>query len=326
VRWLITGGCGFIGTNLVHRLLETQEDVFIMDNMSAPGAIYSQEKISRIQEKDLPFSNGPALLEADVRDSRLALEAGRSMDVIVHLAASTGVIQSMEDPQYDCHVNVLGTLNMLESTRKNHCRAFIFASSGAPLGEQTPPVHEEMVPKPLSPYAASKLAGEGYCSAYHGSFGVRAVVLRFSNVYGPHSLHKDSVVARFIKKCLEGRNPVIYGDGSQTRDFIHVADLVNAVILAAKRGEGGQIYQIATGRETTIFDLANLILKEMEQALDRPFALRYEGFRQGEIIRNSADNTKARKALGWEPVVDLPVGIRELVGWFLAQQANTIPK
>jgi UDP-glucose 4-epimerase len=129
----------------------------------------------------------------------------------------------------DCMVNVLGTFNYLDACRKSNVKRFVFASSGAPLGEQEPPIHEEMVPRPISPYGASKLCGEAYCSAFHGSFGVETVCLRFGNVYGPYSTHKGSVVAKFIKQILERETLTIYGDGSQTRDFIYIDDLIRAV-------------------------------------------------------------------------------------------------
>jgi len=190
------------------------------------------------------------LVVGDVTEKSLALNVCKGADAVVHLAASTGVIPSVEDPEQDFASNVVGTFNYLEAARLNGIGRFVFASSGAPLGEQVPPVHEEMVPHPISPYGAGKLCGEAYCSAYHGSFGLETVVLRFGNVYGPHSKHKGSVVAKFIRHIMASEPLPIYGDGNQTRDFIYVEDLTEAILLALNRADvGGEIFQIATHRE-----------------------------------------------------------------------------
>ena len=259
MKWLITGGCGFIGTNLVLRLLNLGEQVLILDNLSARGIPRALKDLPRSSAGDLTFDGESSILPGDVRDAELAMKAGANADVIVHLAACTGVLPSLENPRYDCDVNILGTLNLLESARRNRCKAFIFASSGAPLGQQFPPVHEGMAPKPASPYGASKLAGEGYCSAYHQSFDLRTIILRFSNVYGPHCLHKESVIALFIKRALSGQPRIIYGDGAQTRDFVHVEDLITAILMSVEKAEGGEIYQIGSQTETSISGLTRII-------------------------------------------------------------------
>ena len=149
------------------------------------------------------------------------MKVAKGIDTIIHLAANTGVGPSIEKPQVDMSVNIIGTFNYLEASRVNKISKFIFASSGAPIGEVEPPIHEEIPPHPLSPYGASKLAGEGYCSAYKNTFGIETVVLRFGNVYGPGSINKSSVVAKFIRKAINGDILEIYGDGMQTRDFIY---------------------------------------------------------------------------------------------------------
>ena len=186
------------------------------------------------------------LVVGDIGDEELALRAGEGIDVVVHLAANTGVAPSVEDPRSDCISNVIGTLNYLESARHNRAKRFVFASSGAPVGECTPPIHEEMVPHPVSPYGASKLAGEGYCSAYFRTYSVETVALRFGNVYGPGSGHKNSVVAKFIRHAMQGETLEIYGDGKQTRDFVYIDDLVNAMIAAATRADIGGQYATPT--------------------------------------------------------------------------------
>ncbi len=231
----------------------------------------------------------------DILDEDLALRAAEGADAIVHLAANTGVMPSIENPRADCMSNVIGTLNYLEAARLNGVGRFVFASSGGTtIGDAEPPIHEEMVPHPVSPYGASKLSGEGYCSAYSGTFGVDTVALRFGNVYGPLSGHKNSVVARFIKRATEGEVLEIYGDGTQTRDFIYVGDLIRAVRLAATvEGVGGEVFQIATSAETTVRELTDRLLPVLASAGIGDVEVRNAEARRGEVRRNYADTSKA---------------------------------
>ena len=244
------------------------------------------------------------------------------MDVVVHLAANTGVIPSVENPLADMETNVAGTLNMLEAARQNRVQRFIFASSGAPLGECTPPIHEELAPHPASPYGASKLSGEGYCSAYHRSYGLATIALRFGNVYGPPSSHKGSVVAKFIRQAINGQVCQIFGDGGQTRDFIFVDDLVEATIRASHTPVGGEIFQIASGREHTVNEVVEL-LRDQLHAAGVELQCEYASARAGEVRRNFADTTKARTMLGWTAKTTLTNGLRHTVDWFLASDLKT---
>ena len=245
MKWLITGGCGFIGLSLLRRLLQDDSNqICIVDNLST-GTRADLAAVCSFVER-LPGEASAAavqLIVADIGDSQIAQQLAADVDVIVHLAANTGVGPSVEDPRSDCVTNVIGTFNYLEAARLNGVERFVFASSGAPVGEVEPPIHEELAPHPVSPYGASKLAGEGYCSAYYRSFQVNTVALRFGNVYGPGSMHKSSVVAKFIRLAMAGETLEIYGDGSQTRDFIYIDDLVEALMLAATRaGVGGEVF------------------------------------------------------------------------------------
>ncbi len=178
-----------------------------------------------------------------------------------------------------------------------------------------------MVPHPVSPYGASKLAGEGYCSAYFRTFGVETVALRFGNVYGPLSGHKNSVVARFIKRASGGEVLEIYGDGAQTRDFIYVGDLIRAVRLAASvEGVGGEIFQIATSAETTVQELVDRLLPVLAASGIKDVELRNTEARRGEVRRNYADTSKAERMLGWRAEVDLDEGLRRTAAWFMGSQ------
>ena len=328
LKWLITGGCGFIGRNLVKHLLHQDPCLIrIVDNFTV-GTRDDLARVCDFKEVDPSRMDAMAgqqaeadktvqLIEGDILDPELAERVTRGFDVIVHLAANTGVGPSVENPRMDCETNVIGTLNYLEAARKNCINRFVFASSGAPAGEVEPPIHEELPPHPVSPYGASKLAGEGYCSAYFRTFNVETVCLRFGNVYGPYSGKKDSVVARFIKQALAGEPLEIYGDGSQTRDFIYIDDLIQAIQLAAeKKDVAGEIFQIATSRETTVNEITQLIVSELEKKQIKGIEVRFSQPRKGDVKRNFSDTRKAGKILGWYPQTDLSRGLRQTLDWF----------
>ncbi len=319
MKYLVTGGCGFIGRNLCIRLLKDPDnEIVVFDNFSTSSdvdlfsALYasgvSHEAVGRV-----------AVIMGDILDADRLAQGATGADCIVHLAANTGVAPSVADPHMDCRVNVMGTLNALEAARHAGVKRFVFASSGAPVGDNPPPIHEEMAPRPASPYGASKLAGEGYCSAYWRCFGVETVALRFGNVYGPLSTHKASVVAKFIKAAMTGERWEIYGDGGQTRDFIFIDDLVDAVLAAATRdGVAGEIFQIATAKETTVNELALALTQAFISAgLQAPEIVNSER-RAGDVMRNFSDTSKARKMLGWQARTPLKAGLDATLRWFLS--------
>jgi UDP-glucose 4-epimerase len=301
--YLVTGGCGFIGVNLVSRLAGRGARVRILDNLS----LGKPEDVAPL---------GIDLRVGDIRDMAALKDACQGMDVVVHLAAHTRVVESVSHPELNFEINAIGTMNVLRACRDAGVKKVIFASTGgAILGEQGPPVHEGMVPRPVSPYGASKLVGEAYCSAFCGSFGLNTVALRFSNVYGPFSYHKGSVVAQFLRNLMQEEPLVIYGDGQQTRDFLYVDDLVDAVLLADKSETPGEVFQIASGRETSLKDL----LAAMKRVLPSvKFDVRYEPARAGEILRNYASIEKARRLLGYNPSKKLDDGLRDTWSWFVS--------
>jgi UDP-glucose 4-epimerase len=254
------------------------------------------------------------IVEGDILDTGTIARAVEGMDGIVHLAAQTGVPGSLADPHHDCETNVFGTLNMLEAARHGDIRRFVFASSNAPLGRQPPPATEDKAPLPISPYGASKLAGEGYCLAYQGSWGLGTVVLRFANVYGPYSAHKSSVVAKFFKDMLSEREITIDGDGMQTRDFVYVDDLCRAILLALESEVSGEVFQIATGEETSILELAEAV----QEVTGRSVEAEHGPPRQGDIRKNYSAVGKVERVLGWQPEVDLGQGLRLTWDWLSA--------
>ena len=300
---LVTGGAGFVGANLTRQLLEAGYWIRVLDNLSAGELVY-------LDGLDID------LVEGDILDAGLVEKLVGEADGIVHLAAQTGVPGSVEDPRRDCEINVIGTLNLLEAARlckvKGRDIRFVFASSNAPLGRQDPPATEDKVPLPISPYGASKLAGEGYCLAYHGSWGVETVVFRFANLYGPYAAHKESVMAKFAREMLSEGTITIDGDGTQTRDFIFVGDMCRAIQLALEASVCGEVFQIATGVETSIVELAT----RMQALVGNDVAVQYGPVRRGDIKRNYSGISKVERVLGWKPEVNLNSGLEKTIAWF----------
>ncbi len=334
---LITGGCGFIGINLVNTFIKDKlvKTVRILDNLS----VGTREDLELVLKGFGSFSNVCTgnvikynfennsyptieLCIGDIRNKEVVENATKRVELIIHLAANTGVNPSVENPLLDMESNVIGTFNLLEASRKFNIKRFVFASSGAAIGETEPPIHEEKVPRPLSPYGASKLAGEGYCSAYCRTFGIKTVSLRFGNVYGPLSGHKNSVVAKFIKKALNGETLEIYGDGNQTRDFIFIDDLIQAIKLATKTDVGGEVFQIATHKETTVNELADKIKVVVENETGKKVDVIYSKPRPGDIRRNYSDISKARKILKYEPRYDIDKGLKHTFEYFKMDVKN----
>lgn len=327
MKWLVTGGCGFIGLALIESLRsEGGHHVRIVDNLSR-GTRASLRDVGPFLEREgetlapMTMNGGIELVVGDIENADLASKAVRGADVIVHLAANTGVGPSMDDPRADFMANALGVFNYLEAARVQGVSRFVFASSGAPLGEVEPPIHEELPAHPVSPYGASKLCGEAYVSVYGRTFGIDAVALRFGNVYGVGSSHKASVVARFITRALRGEVLEIHGDGSQTRDFINVFDIAAAILLAATReGIAGETFQIATNCETTVGELADLLVRVLAENGVTDVQLRHTAPRWGDVQRNFSDTSKAREKLGWSCRYELEEGLRETVAWFLEKR------
>lgn len=322
---LITGGGGFIGTNLIKYLADKTYQLRILDNLSTG----KEENLRKLQIQYYRLS-AVDLIAGDIRNREVVNQAVKGADAVVHLAAHTNIVESLENPKEDWDINVNGTLNLLEACRKNKIGKFIFASSNAVLGEQLPPVDESRIPNPLSPYGASKLAGEALGSSYCHSFGLKTISLRFANCYGPYSEHKTSVVSRFMKCALDGTPLIIYGDGKQTRDFIHAEDICQAIYLAlvatkqTKMTMGSQswadepqpstldlyggVFQIGTGIETSINELAKL----MKQITGQKLQIIHKPERRGEIRSNYSNISKARRLLNFAPKITLREGLKQL--------------
>jgi UDP-glucose 4-epimerase len=307
MHWLVTGGAGFIGANLVRHLLATAgQRVRVLDDGRAGAASLRELGIdARAFER----------VAADVQDAAAVARAARDIDAIVHLAGATGVAGSLADPRADLQANVLGTLNVLEAARTTGARV-VFASTTAPLVGPAARADEDSLPAPQVPYGASKLAAEGYCHAYARAFGVPATVLRLTNVYGPGSAHKAGAVSRFLADGLAGRALTVTGDGRQTRDFLHVDDAVRALALAATApgapGAPGAVFQIASGRSTAIAELAAGVRALLADRGHAAPPLVFAPPRPAEVATTRADPSKAWQALRWRAEVALPEGLTRL--------------
>ena len=319
--WLITGGCGFIGTTLIKNILAQDESacIRVLDNLSVGttddlGEVCEFELISSFT---VPDPKGIQLVVGDIRDTELLDRVTVGIGCIVHLAANTGVPNSVASPRLDFELNVIGTYNVLEAARNNNIDKVIFASSNAPLGEVEPPVHENIAPRPISPYGSSKLSGEAYCSSFYRSFGLKTIALRFGNVYGPRSKNKSSVVAKFIKAAFDGEVCEIYGDGNQTRDFIYIDDLTGAIIKASTADVGGEVFQIASAKEHTINELVEILESRLIEIADIKMAIEFGEVRLGDIVRNYSDTSKAKEMLDWTANTTLADGIDQTISYFL---------
>ena len=309
---LVTGGCGFIGANLVRVLTERglMQAIRVVDDESHGHR-------QAIEPYDVEFIKG------DLRDEVLMRKALRDIDAVVHLAADTSVMDSVADPAKNFDVNVVGSFRLLMLMCEAGVTRLVNASTGgAILGEAPPPVHEDMVPRPTSPYGAGKATVEVWCSAFAESYGLEPVSLRFSNVYGPMSYHKGTVITAFMRRILEGAPLVVYGDGSQTRDYIFVDDLCEGIVASMTASRTG-VFQLGSGSGITL----NRLIEEIAKVVGPRFRpeVRYEPFRAGEVRHNWTDVTKAHEELGWAPHTSLPDGLARTWSWFCERVSASLP-
>ena len=298
----MTGGAGFVGATLVRRLVASGYRVRVLDNLTTGDAAH----LAGVDAE---------LVKGDLRDADTLNDALAGMGAIIHLAAAGSVIGSVGDPVANFEANVLGTFRVLDAGRRNGVEHVVLASTGGALiGDATPPVNERSLPKPLSPYGASKLAGEGYAHAFAKAYGLRTVAIRFGNVYGPWCARKRGVVNVFFESLHDGVPLVIYGDGTASRDYLHVDDIASALQLALEKDvPGGTVLHAASGVETSVTELADLCRK----AAGKPgHPIEYRPRRAGEVGRNFASYDLARELLGYAPTVKREDGIHRTWKWF----------
>lgn len=305
---LVTGGAGFIGSNLVDGLLSKGFRVRVLDNFSTGNPRNLTDASSRID-----------LIKGDIRDTGKVAKAVRGVSYVFHLAAIASVPQSVAQPVETHEVNVAGTFRLLEASRKAGVKRFIFTSSSAVYGETKKfPSTEEDLPRPESPYAASKIMGEYYCQNFSKWFGLETVSLRYFNVYGPRQNPRSryaNVIPIFLKKILDKAPAEVHWDGKQSRDFVHVDDVVGANLLAMKKpGISGESFNIGSHFEARVIDC----LREIQKILGiKKVKIAYTPKRAGDVRRTFADVSKARRLLSYRPGVRFREGLRRTVQWFL---------
>ena len=302
---LITGGLGFVGQAIMQRLTNEGCGVRVLDNLSNSCVSADQAKLA-----------GAEVKIGDVCNLQDCIEATEGINSVIHLAAQTGVLPSVKEPAKDLEINGFGTLNMLMACRQKNIETFVLASSNAVIGLADPPVHEEMMPVPQSPYGASKLLAESYCRTFSYLYGMRTHALRFSNIYGPGSVKKGSVVAKFMKDAIVNNTLTIFGNGNQTRDFLYIEDLIDAILTSLDLQDGGGVFCLGSGCPTTIETLAQIIQELYCSWSGKPLLIKYESPRRGEIEKNFSSITKARVTLKFRPKKHLKAGLKETWQWF----------
>ncbi|MEW5807002.1 MAG: SDR family oxidoreductase [Acidobacteriota bacterium] len=321
--YLVTGGAGFIGSNIVEQLLKEGNSVRVIDN-------FSTGRRENLQEAEKWAAEGKGkservggkgnfeLIEGDIRSLETARRAVKDCRFVLHQAAIPSVVRSVRDPVTTSEVNIQGTLNLLVAARDEKIERFVYASSSSVYGEsEVLPKVETMPPSPLSPYATQKLTGEYYCRIFHSLFGLPTVSLRYFNVFGPRqdpTSEYAAVIPKFITAALSGKRPVIYGDGKQTRDFSFIRNVVEANIKAAKapKGSFGKVFNIAGGSRIDLLELLAIISDLAGKRVDPEFAPP----RPGDIRDSLADISRARTVLGYEGKVSVREGLEKALHWY----------
>lgn len=296
---LVTGGAGFIGSNLVDALIKAKHEVAIIDDLSSGKEDYLNPEAK--------------FYKADVcSDEAKRVFKKESPEYIFHLAAQMDVRKSVEDPVFDNKSNVLGSLNIYRNALDNNVKKVIFISTGGALyGDVKEPANENVLPNPDSPYAVHKLAAEQHLKIFNKLHGLPYSILRLANVYGPRQYKggEGAVVAVFTANAINSEESIIFGDGEQTRDFVYIDDIVSACCLSMEKGEG--VYNIGTGRAVNLFD----IIKSIEKITQRDFIFRHESERKGEVRDSVLNAEKAKKELGWMAQISMEEGIAKTIEW-----------
>jgi nucleoside-diphosphate-sugar epimerase len=304
--YLVTGGAGFIGSHITEALVKRGDRVRVLDSLITGR----RDNLSAIA-RDVEF------IEGDIRDYATTLRAAEGASVIFHQAAVPSVPRSVADPALNHDINVNGTFNVLMAAREIGARRVVYAASSSAYGDtETLPKHEEMLPIPLSPYAAAKLFGEYYCGVFTRVYNLETVSIRYFNVFGPRqdpSSPYSGVISKFITGLLNGEAPIIYGDGEQSRDFTYVANVVDANLRAAESGEAaGHVINLGIGERITL----NQLLAELQKIIGSNLTARYMESRAGDVRHSLAAISRAADLLGYKPIVGLAEGLRRTVEWY----------
>lgn len=310
-RYLVTGGAGFIGSNLVRHLQKAGHEVRVFDNFSTGN----RGNLVDLQ-RDIE------IMEGDLRSAEACRHAVAGVDYVLHQGAMPSVQRSVQDPITSHETNANATLNLLVAARDAGVKRFVYASSSSIYGDSpTMPKQEEMMPRPKSPYATAKLAAEHYCRIFYELYGLETVCLRYFNVFGPYqdpSSHYSAVIPLFIKAILAQKSPLIFGDGTQSRDFTYVANNVSANLLATTApAVGGQVFNIACGKRYSLLDLVSTLNEILGSRIEPHF----EPARKGDVKHSLADISKAQEKLGYTVQVDFVEGLGKTAEWYRSHGA-----
>ena len=308
-RYLVTGGGGFIGSNITETLVKRGDKVRVLDNF----ATGKRENLAHLQDKI-------ELIEGDIRSYHIVREAMDKVDFVLHQAALPSVPRSIKDPITTNEVNVTGVLHILDAAKDAKVKRVVFASSSSIYGDlDTLPKTEDMLPKPLSPYAVSKMAGEKYCQAFTRLYGLETVALRYFNVFGPRqdpNSQYSAVIPKFINGFLNGQSPVIFGDGEQSRDFTFIDNVVQANLLACESGledVSGEVFNIACGKRVTVNEMVKFIKKQLGSEVE----IKYAPNRPGDVKHSLANIGKAQQFLNYEVKIDFWEGLKQVIKYYV---------
>jgi len=314
-KYLVTGGAGFIGSNLVERLLGQGHTVRVIDNLST-GKI----------ENIMPFLNDIEFIHGDIRNTIDAGDAAAGMDYVLHQAAIPSVQRSIDNPVESEECNIRGTLNILMAARDARVKRLVYAASSSYYGNSNQlPKKEDMPPDTLSPYALTKYVGESYCRIFHALYGLETVAIRYFNIFGPKqdpTSPYSGVISRFVTEMLNNRPVVIYGDGEQSRDFTYIENILDLNLKACiAPGVAGQVFNGGCGKRITL----NQLVKAISRALGKNIAPIYAEGRAGDVRHSLADITKASTLLQYKPLVDLEEGVSRTIDWYRSASAVKFP-
>jgi len=302
-KFLVTGGAGFIGSNIVEKLLGLEHEVVVFDN-------FLTGKKSNLEE----LGDKIKIIEGDIRDYEAIRNAMQGIDFVLHQAALPSVPRSLADPKTTHDINVNGTFNVLLAAREAKIKRLVYASSSSVYGDAPElPKKEDFLPRPKSPYAVSKLTGEYYCQVFYKNFGLETVILRYFNVFGPRqdpASQYAAAIPKFIKALQKGISPMVFGDGEQSRDFTYVDNVVAANIKAAATPNiAGEIFNVACGKAYSV----NKVLELLGQILNKPVKPDYVASRPGDVKHSLADISKIKEKMGYIPVVEFKEGLMRTV-------------
>ena len=308
--YLVTGGAGFIGSNIVEHLVGQGKSVRVFDNFS-----------SGKRENVRAFAGKAEIVEGDLRDAKSIQQVVNGVRFVLHLGAIPSVTRSVEDPRTTTEVNITGTVNLLLAARDAGVKRVVFTSSSSVYGDTpTLPKREEMTPSPLSPYAVHKITGEYYSRVFWRLYGLETISLRYFNVFGPRQDPQSqyaAVIPRFITAIMRDESPIIFGDGKQTRDFSHIDNVIDANVAACEAPNEalGESFNIACGSRISLLGLVDTVNK----ILGKKIKPKFDPPRPGDILHSQADISKAEKLLGWKPRVEFSEGIAKTIAWYQRQ-------